>query len=249
MKIAYFDCFAGISGDMFLGSLADAGLEVATLKDELVKLGLCEWDLKVEKVQKRGIAGTKVSVITTEEAGERHLEDINRKTKSSVNEVNRLIAESALSDDVKQLSKEIFLRIATAEAKVHGIEIEKVHFHEVGAIDSIIDIVGSVIGIKKMGIEAVYASPLHLGTGFIKCAHGTLPVPVPATAELIANVPTYSQGIKAELVTPTGAAIITTLAKDFGQMPPMKVKRIGYGAGTRDLPIPNLLRVLIADYN
>jgi len=211
---------------------------VATLKDELVKLGLCEWDLKVEKVQKRGIAGTKVSVITTEEAGERHLEDINR-----------LIAESALSDDVKQLSKEIFLRIATAEAKVHGIEIEKVHFHEVGAIDSIIDIVGSVIGIKKMGIEAVYASPLHLGTGFIKCAHGTLPVPAPATAELIINVPTYSQGIKAELVTPTGAAIITTLAKDFGQMPPMKVKRIGYGAGTRDLPIPNLLRVLIADYN
>ena len=223
---------------MFLGSLADAGLEVATLKDELVKLGLCEWDLKVEKVQKRGIAGTKVSVITTEEAGERHLEDINR-----------LIAESALSDDVKQLSKEIFLRIATAEAKVHGIEIEKVHFHEVGAIDSIIDIVGSVIGIKKMGIEAVYASPLHLGTGFIKCAHGTLPVPAPATAELIINVPTYSQGIKAELVTPTGAAIITTLAKDFGQMPPMKVKRIAYGAGTRDLPIPNLLRVLIADYN
>lgn len=237
MNIAYFDCFSGISGDMFLGSLVDAGLEVATLKDELTKLGLCKWDLKVEKVQKRGIAGTKVNIITPEEEeSERHLEDINR-----------LIDESALSDDVKQLSKEIFLRIATAEAKVHGIDIEKVHFHEVGAIDSIIDIVGSVIGMKKMGIEAVYASPLHLGTGFIKCAHGTLPVPVPATAELIANVPTYSQGIKAELVTPTGAAIITTIAKDFGQMPPMKVERIGYGAGTRDLPIPNLLRVLIGD--
>ena len=127
------------------------------------------------------------------------------------------------------------------------MEIEKVHFHEVGAIDSIIDIIGSVIGIKKMGIEAVYSSPLHLGTGFIKSAHGILPVPVPATAELITNVPIYSQGIKAELVTPTGAAIITTLAKGFGQMPPMKVERTGYGAGTKDLPIPNLLRVLIGD--
>jgi len=236
MKIAYFDCFSGISGDMFLGSLVDSGLEVATLKDELAKLGLRGWDLKAEKLQKQGIAGTKVNVITTEEAGERHLEDITR-----------LIDESALSDDVKQLSKEIFLRIATAEAKVHGIEIEKVHFHEVGAIDAIIDIVGSVIGIKKMGIEAVYSSPLHLGTGFIKSAHGILPVPVPATAELITNVPTYSQGIKAELVTPTGAAIITTLAKDFGPMPPMKVERTGYGAGTKDLPIPNLLRVLIGE--
>ncbi|MBM3241930.1 DUF111 family protein [Candidatus Poribacteria bacterium] len=125
MKIAYFDCFSGISGDMFLGSLVDAGLEVATLKDELTKLGLCGWDLKVEKVQKRGIAGTKVSIIATEEeTGERHLEDITR-----------LIDESALSDDIKQLSKEIFLRIATAEAKVHGIESEKVHFHEVDEVN------------------------------------------------------------------------------------------------------------------
>ena len=236
MRIAYFDCFAGISGDMILGSLVDAGLDVETLKGELAKLGLSEWDLKAERVKKQSIGGTKVTVMTSEKGEERHLEDITR-----------LIGESSLDDEVKQLSKAVFLKLATAEANVHQSSVEKVHFHEVGAVDAIVDIVGGIVGVRVLGLEKIYASPLHLGTGFIESAHGTLPVPVPATVELVRDAPTYSRGIPSELVTPTGAALITTLAKGFGGMPPMKVERVGYGAGTKDLPIPNLLRVFIGE--
>ena len=235
MKIVHFDCFAGISGDMILGALVDAGMDITTLRDELAKLALRGWDIEAQEVSKQGVAGTKVSIGTTpEEESERHLADIDR-----------LIEESELATEVKCVSQEVFLRLATAEAKVHGIGVDKVHFHEVGAVDSILDIVGAAIGLHVLGIEEVYASALHVGTGFVECAHGTLPLPAPATAELLAGVPTYSRGIQSELVTPTGAAILTTIAKGFGPMPPIKVEAIGYGAGMRDLPIPNLLRVFV----
>jgi uncharacterized protein (TIGR00299 family) protein len=236
MKIAYFDCFSGISGNMVLGALIDAGLEIECLRRELAKLKLTGYKIETSKVLKRYIAATLVDVKTQEEGVERHLGDIID-----------IIEQSDLSGEVKEISKAIFTKLAEAEAKVHGLDIEDIHFHEVGGLDAIVDIVGSVAGLKSLGIEEVYSSPLHLGTGFVKCAHGTLPVPAPATLELVKEVPTYGRDVEAELATPTGAAIITTLAKGFGQSPLMEVEAIGYGAGNRDLPIPNLLRISIGE--
>jgi len=236
MKIAYFDCFSGISGNMLLGALIDAGLEVEWLRQELAKLKLANYKIEASKVLKRYIAGTLVDVKTHKEGVERHLGDILD-----------IIERSDLSEEVKGTSRAIFTKLAKAEAKVHGLDVEDVHFHEVGGLDAIVDIVGSVVGLRSLGIEEVYSSPLHLGTGFVKCAHGMLPVPAPATLELVRGVPTYGRDVEAELTTPTGAAIITTLAKGFGQSPLMEVKAIGYGAGHRDLPIPNLLRISIGE--
>ena len=236
MRIAYFDCFSGISGNMLLGALIDAGLEVEWLRQELAKLKLANYKIEASKVLKRYIAGTLVDVKTHKEGVERHLGDILD-----------IIERSDLSEEVKGTSRAIFTKLAKAEAKVHGLDVEDVHFHEVGGLDAIVDIVGSVVGLRSLGIEEVYSSPLHLGTGFVKCAHGMLPVPAPATLELVRGVPTYGRDVEAELTTPTGAAIITTLAKGFGQSPLMEVEAIGYGAGHRDLPIPNLLRISIGE--
>jgi uncharacterized protein (TIGR00299 family) protein len=234
MRIAYFDCFSGISGNMVLGALIDAGLEIDWLRRELAKLKLANYKIEASKVLKRYIAGTLVDVKTHKERVERHLGDILD-----------IIERSDLSEEVKGTCGAIFTKLAKAEAKVHGLDVEDIHFHEVGGLDAIVDIVGSVVGLRRLGIEEVYSSPLHLGTGFVECAHGMLPVPAPATLELVRGVPTYGRDVEAELVTPTGAAIITTLAKGFGRSPLMDVETIGYGAGHRDLPIPNLLRVSI----
>lgn len=234
MRVAYFDCFSGISGDMILGALLDAGLELDSLKEALAGLKLSGYEIEARKVKKGGIAGTLVDVRGCEGEVERDLGD-----------VLEIIGKSDLPEDVKGKAKAIFARLAEAEAKVHGLGIEEVHFHEVGGLDAIVDIVGSVVGMRLMGIEEVYSSPLHLGRGFVECAHGILPVPAPATLELVKGVPTYGRDIEAELVTPTGAAIITTLAKGFSRAPLMEVEATGYGAGHRDLPIPNLLRVSI----
>jgi uncharacterized protein (TIGR00299 family) protein len=234
MRIAYFDCFSGISGNMVLGALVDAGLEVEWLRQELAKLKLAGYKIEVNRVLKRHIAGTLVDVKTQEEGVERHLGDILD-----------LIERSDLSGKVKGTSQAVFTKLAEAEARVHGLDVEDIHFHEVGGLDAIVDIVGSIVGLRSLGIEAVYSSPLHLGTGFVECAHGTLPVPAPATLELVKGKAVYGRDIEAELVTPTGAAIITTLAKGFGRSPLMEVEAIGYGAGHRDLPIPNLLRISI----
>jgi uncharacterized protein (TIGR00299 family) protein len=234
MRIAYFDCFSGISGNMVLGALIDAGLEVEWLGRELAKLKLTGYEIEASRVLKRYIAGTLLDVKTQKEGVERHLGDILD-----------IIERSDLSEEVKETSGAIFTKLAEAEAKVHGLDVEDIHFHEVGGLDAIVDIVGSVVGLRRLGIEEVYSSPLHLGTGFVECAHGMLPVPAPATLELVRGVPTYGRDVEAELVTPTGAAIITTLAKGFGRSPLMDVETIGYGAGHRDLPIPNLLRVSI----
>jgi len=236
MKIAYFDCFSGISGNMVLGALLDAGLELDALKKALTELEISGYEIEARKVQKRGISGTLVNVETRKEKAKRHLGDILD-----------IIQGSALPEDIKDKAGAIFTRLAEVEAKVHGVNIEEIHFHEVGGLDAIVDIVGSVIGLKLMGIEDVYSSSLHLGRGFVKCAHGLLPVPSPATMELVKGVPTFGRDIEAELTTPTGAAIITTLAKGFARAPMMEVEAIGYGAGNRDLPIPNLLRVSIGE--
>ncbi len=236
MQIAYFDCFAGASGDMILGSLMDAGLELDQLKAELAKLHLTHYDLQVKKVIKKGVGGCQALVVVDEgyHHHHRHLADIKS-----------IIAQSDLEESIQQKSIAIFTRLAEAEAKVHQTTIEQIHFHEVGAMDAIIDVVGSVAGITALGIQKIFCSPLHLGSGTVECAHGTLPVPAPATAELVKGKPVYSTGIMGELLTPTGAAILTTLASDFGPMPAMSVEKIGYGAGTSEPAIPNLLRVMI----
>jgi pyridinium-3,5-bisthiocarboxylic acid mononucleotide nickel chelatase len=240
MKIAYFDCFAGASGDMILGALLDAGLKIETLKDELAKLGLAHYDVHVEKVVKNGIGGSQAKVIIDHEEYHHH---------RNLYDIQNIIKNSQLNQSVKEKSINIFIRLAEAEAKVHRVSIEKVHFHEVGAVDAVIDVVGGVVGMDTMGIKAVYCSPLHVGSGTVECAHGILPVPAPATMELIREKPIYSTDVAGELLTPTGAAILTTLAVGFGPMPEMIVKQIGYGSGERDLSIPNLLRVSIGWIN
>lgn len=236
MKIAYLDCFAGISGDMVLGALIDAGLELKTLKEDLALLGLEGYEIRAEQVTKRGISGTKVTVITQEQANHRHLADIKE-----------IIGQSLLPDAVKRKSISVFLSLAEAEARIHGTTPDQIHFHEVGALDAIVDIVGTVCGFWRLGIEEIYASPVRTGTGFVKCAHGLLPVPAPATLELLKGIPIYGGNINKELATPTGAAILASYCKEFGSLPPMEVWETGYGAGGWDLEIPNLLRLVIGN--
>ncbi len=238
MKIAYFDCFSGASGDMILGALMDAGLPLETLKGELAKLKLTHYDLKLEKIAKKGIAGSQAIVMVEENHHHhhRHLADIRT-----------IIENSDLEDGIKKKSIGIFTRLAEAEAKVHKTSVDHIHFHEVGAMDAIIDVVGSVAGLTALGIEKIVCSPLHVGAGTVKCAHGTLPVPAPATTELVRGKPIYATGVAGELLTPTGAAILTTLAAEFGPMPAMTLQTVGYGAGNADIAIPNLLRISIGE--
>ena len=236
MRIAYFDCFAGISGDMTLGALLDAGADEARFREELKKLKGIEFDLKIHKVAKKGIEATDVHVITGHECHHRRLKD-----------VTEIINSSTLSDSAKERSVSIFQRLAEAEGAVHGHSPEEVHFHEVGAVDAIVDIVGSCILIELLGIEKIVASPLPMGHGFVEAAHGKIPLPAPATIEILKGVPVYSTGTEGEFVTPTGAAIIRTLASEFGDMPSMKVQSIGYGAGKTDFEFPNALRVFIGE--
>ena len=236
MKVAYFDCFSGISGDMTVGALLDAGLKIETLEKELKKLGLSGYQLEVKRVVKKGISATQFKVKIKEEGVERRFKDILT-----------ILEKSKLDEEIKKETKKIFFNIAQAESKIHQKDIDKIHFHEIGGLDSIIDITSAVIGIKTLGIEEIHSSALPVGKGFVKCAHGVIPVPAPATLELLKNIPTYSGGIESEMITPTGAAIISTLAKSFGERPLMKIERIGYGAGEKEFTIPNLLRVSIGE--
>ena len=236
MKIAYFDCFSGISGDMTVGALLDAGLKIETLEEELKKLGLSGYQLEVNKVVKKGISATKFNVKIKEEGMERRFKDILT-----------ILEKSKLDEEIKKETKKIFFNIAQAESKIHQKDIDKIHFHEIGGLDSIIDITSAVIGIKTLGIEEIHSSALPVGKGFVKCAHGVIPVPAPATLELLKNIPTYSGGIESEMITPTGAAIISTLTKSFRKRPLMKIEKIGYGAGEKEFTIPNLLRVSIGE--
>jgi hypothetical protein len=238
MTLAYFDCFSGISGDMTLGALVDAGVPVEHLRAELAKLDLPGWSLVPEKVLRSGLAATKVDVLLgTQEQPARRLADIRA-----------IINGSVLAPAVKAKSLAVFSRLAGAEAAVHGTTPEAVHFHEVGAVDAIIDIVGAVIGLEHLGVDEIIASPVNVGSGSVHTAHGRLPVPAPATAELLKGIPLYSSSIAFELATPTGAAIISTLASSFGPIPLMRFSRVACGAGNRDLPgQPNVLRIFIGD--
>ncbi len=235
-RIAYFDCFSGISGNMILGALLDLGLPQAELEADLAKLPLDGYRLQVTPVSKHGLGGTYVDVEVSEQGVERHLAD-----------VLALIDASTLPDVVKERSRRIFERLAQAEARVHRRPVESVHFHEVGAVDAIVDIVGAVAGLERLGVEKLWCSPLNVGSGFVRASHGVLPVPAPATAELLKGAPTYSRHAERELVTPTGAAVVSTLAQGFGTLPPMTVQAVGYGAGKADLPLPNLLRVMVGE--
>jgi pyridinium-3,5-bisthiocarboxylic acid mononucleotide nickel chelatase len=235
MKIAYFDCFSGASGDMILGSLIDAGLSPKRLREELKKLRIPTVHLRAKKVLKGGISATQVMVEGKSE----------KRSHRNLKEILRIVERSGVEVEVKEKSKEIFKRIASVEAKIHQTPMEEVHFHELGGLDSIVDIVGSVWGIRQLGIEEIYVSKVNVGSGFVKCEHGILPVPAPATLFLMEGKPIYSSGVERELLTPTGAAILTTLSSEFGSMPLMNVDRIGYGAGRDNLSHPNLLRLII----
>jgi len=233
--IAYFDCFSGISGDMTLGAFLDLGVPVEWLKDRLETIPLKGFVVLAETVSRNGIQAKSVEVRVKDDTTSRHYEDIKS-----------IIEKSPLFPEVKQRSLDIFERIADAEALIHGCPKEKVHFHEIGGIDALVDIVGTALCVDYLEIDSVIASPIPVGRGFVNCQHGTLPVPAPATLVILKGVPIYGIKIPHELVTPTGAAIIATLAESFEEMPDMIIEKIGYGAGKRELETqPNLLRIIL----
>jgi uncharacterized protein (TIGR00299 family) protein len=234
VRVAHFDCFSGISGDMVLGAVIDAGVPADAVRAALDSLGL-PITLEVERVKRNGIAGTKATVTAPDQEEYRFLPD-----------VEAIIARGALTDRQRQTALAIFRKLAAAEAAVHGLPVERVHFHEVGALDSIADIVGAAVGLDLLGVDAFTARSVPPGSGMVKCAHGLMPVPAPATAELLKGVPLASSAVKGELTTPTGAAILAAVVTAFTDSPAMTVERAGWGAGTKDLPEqPNLLRLLV----
>ncbi|HIA14967.1 MAG TPA: nickel pincer cofactor biosynthesis protein LarC [Nitrospirales bacterium] len=238
MKTAYFECSSGISGDMILGALVDAGLPLAKLSAGLKCLPIKGFSLKAKKVHRSTIAATKVDVII------QGTPTAPRTLKAMVGMINK----ASLPLSVAKQSIEVLSRMAHAEARAHGIIAEKVVFHEIGVVDTIVDVVGGLLGCAILGIEQVTASPLNLGSGLVKTSHGTLPIPAPATAQLLKGVPIYTSEIQAELTTPTGAALVTSIATDFGSMPEIRVQSIGHGAGTWQIPgHPNLLRIFIGE--
>jgi uncharacterized protein (TIGR00299 family) protein len=237
MKLAYFDCFSGISGDMTLGALVDAGCVVEELRAGLRGLEVPGWDLTARKVWKNGMAATYVKVLTEDQSKHR-----------SLSAILEILQKSQLAPVVRDRAAAVFQKLGEAEGRVHDVPLEKIHFHEVGAVDAIVDIVGACIGFHALGIESFACSALNVGGGTAKMAHGVLPVPAPATANLLQGKPTYSNGVQQELVTPTGAAIVATLCDSFGPQPPMSVSAIGYGAGTADLEgQPNVVRIMIGE--
>jgi uncharacterized protein (TIGR00299 family) protein len=237
MKLAYFDCFSGISGDMTLGALVDAGCAVEQLRSELRGLQVPGWELTAEKVWKNGMAATYVKVVAEDQSKHR-----------SLSAILEILEKSKLAAGVRERAGAIFRKLGEAEARVHDVPLEKIHFHEVGAVDAIVDIVGACVGFHVLGIEKFACSPLNVGGGTAKMAHGVLPVPAPATANLLQGRPTYSNGVQKELVTPTGAAIVATLCDTFGPQPSMSVSAIGYGAGTADLEgQPNVVRIMVGE--
>ena len=241
MKLLYLDCFAGISGDMFLGALLDLGMSEDALRKELSKLKLPGFSISTRRVVKNSVAATKFDV--TEEGHHHHEHDHRHYT-----DIVAMISGSELSETVKRRALSAFRRLGEAEARIHGVPLEQIHFHEVGAIDSIVDIVGACIALELLGIDEVQAAPPPLGSGFVETAHGTLPVPAPATLELLRGMPTQTTSEKVELTTPTGAVLLAEFCTRFGALPAMRVEKIGYGAGTRDSEKkPNVLRVVLGD--
>jgi uncharacterized protein (TIGR00299 family) protein len=281
MKIAYIDCFSGISGDMFLGALIDAGIPAPIFEESVAALNVGA-QLSISKTDRSGIAATKVDVLVNEEvdrprvehehyvphrhghthehAHEQVIGHTHHITETVVadevpehehhhrglREIREIILHAKISASAQQTAIRIFEALGAAEAKVHNIDIERVHFHEVGAVDAIVDIVCAAVGAEALGVDEFICSPLNVGSGTVKCVHGEFPVPAPATAELLKDAPVFSSGIRAELVTPTGAAIVKILAKRFQPLPGMKIDQIGYGAGSRDFPgHANVTRILV----
>ncbi|MBT3877930.1 MAG: nickel pincer cofactor biosynthesis protein LarC [Candidatus Scalindua sp.] len=243
MKIAYFDCFSGASGDMILGALIDAGFSQERLNEELKRLNVDNYEFDSKKVIRSAITGTKFDVSIKEDT----IHDEHHR-KRTLKDISRLINESLLSESIKKDSIRIFENLANAEAKVHNTLPEEVHFHEVGAIDSIVDIVGAVIAFDNLKIENIYYSAIRTGTGFVKCQHGQFPIPAPATVELLKGYHVIGTNIQHELTTPTGAAILTTLGVNVEMCPEITLQQVGYGAGSHEIPqIPNLLRVMIGE--
>ncbi|HEX4606683.1 MAG TPA: nickel pincer cofactor biosynthesis protein LarC [Urbifossiella sp.] len=236
MRVAHFDCFSGISGDMVLGALLDAGVDPAPIRAALDSLGL-PIKLEAEKVKRCGFAATKATVEAADQEDYRFLPD-----------VEAILARGALSPRQRELATAIFRKVAVAESVAHGMPLERVHFHEVGALDSIADIVGAAVGLDLLGVERFTSSPVPTGTGTVKCAHGIMPVPTPGTAELLKGVPLAPSTVKGELTTPTGAAILTTVAAEYTAAPAMTIERIGHGAGTKDFfEQPNILRLWVGE--
>jgi pyridinium-3,5-bisthiocarboxylic acid mononucleotide nickel chelatase len=237
MKTLYFDCFAGASGNMILGALVALGVDENELVGQIKLLDVAGFEIEFTIRDKAGIAAIHAEVKVPHEHAHRHL-----------NTIEKIINDSRLSDAVKKRAGEIFTNLARAEAKIHGIEVGKVHFHEVGAMDAIIDVVGACIGFEILGIEKFVCSKIHVGSGFAKMAHGKFPIPPPAVAELLKNAPIYSTEIVGELITPTGAAIIATVCDEFGQIPEMTIEKTAYGAGTREYKdFPNTLRLILGE--
>jgi uncharacterized protein (TIGR00299 family) protein len=282
MRIAYLECFSGISGDMFLGALVDAGVPAALLEKTVATLNVGA-RLEISRVVRSGISATKVDVwvgvekdLSREEYwkqkanaghGHSHQDEHSHEHEESrasrtiphehphshehgrgLTEIRGIISAAAISEGAKKTAIAIFEALGRAEAKIHNTSLESVHFHEVGAVDAMVDIVCAAVGAEALGVDAIICSPLNVGGGTVKCAHGTFPVPAPATVELLADAPVYSSGLQAELVTPTGAAIVKTLASRFAAFPEMKIEKSGYGAGTRDFPgHPNVVRLTIGE--
>lgn len=242
MVIAFFDCFSGISGDMILGALIDLGLDINLLAEELKRIDLKDYQISSNKVNRAGISGTRFKVLIEAVTGTQHPHHRN------LDDICKIIEKSDLNTPVKDSSIAVFLRLADAEAKVHNIKPSDVHFHEVGAIDSIIDIVGSVISFQMMQFDKIQFSPIATGSGYVECKHARLPIPAPATAELLRGFKLQMAHVNCELTTPTGAAILTTLGEQIEGLPEFRLSKIGYGAGDKDnVELPNLLRVFVGE--
>ncbi|QNI35964.1 nickel pincer cofactor biosynthesis protein LarC [Edaphobacter albus] len=261
MRIAYLNCFSGISGDMFLGAMIDAGVPAEVFHDAVQALNLGA-SLSLSKVDRSGISATHIHVLengkpteatshTHNHSHDHHHDESKQHTHShgrSLTVIRNLIESAKLADPIKRTAIQAFELLGTSEAKIHNVDIENIHFHEVGAVDAIVDIVAVSAGIHALGVDAWHASPLNVGGGMVDCAHGRFPVPAPATADLLRGIPTYSAHIEQELVTPTGAALIRTLAPTFGTQPAMRAEKIGYGAGSRNPKgFPNVLRLTIGE--
>ena len=256
MRVLYFDCFAGAAGDMILGALLDAGLPLEELKRALGSLAVEGWDVSAERVIKTGITATRFRVhehahqgsgIGDQGSGHHHSHHPHHG-HHSLEEIFAAINRSALSETGKGRAIHMFNRLGEAEAAIHGIPIDKIHLHEVGALDSIIDIVGAVFAIEWFKADRIVCSPINVGSGMVRTEHGVFPVPAPATVSLLKNAPVYSSGIQSELLTPTGALVLTEFASAFGPIPPMTIEKVGYGAGDRELKeTPNVVRVLVGE--
>ncbi len=261
MKILYYDCFSGISGDMNLGALLDLGIDAKYFIEELKKLNLNGYEIKVSKGIRKGIEGTKVDVIlqghqhehvtsyARDEHCHNHEEGMHSHDHRNLKDIENIIEDSELSLEVKELSVKMFMKVAKAEAKVHGKSLYEVHFHEVGAVDSIVDIVGAAICICHLNVDKIMCSSIELGGGFVKCAHGIIPVPAPATVEILKGIPVKLGAVPFETTTPTGAAILAASVNEFKDDNNFIVNKIGYGIGNRDTEIPNVLRVMLVEEN